>query len=253
MGAPAHTTPPQLAQSRSIASLGRREDSRLLGRAGTNDPDWRPSGRGGRGKIGSPGASGVPGRRRAAAARARRRHRGPGTTAPPGPLGGRGNSFIDQDSPALERLTNVEHSCAVSDVLGEPPDAATRHALPSDPTQRAFDNNVAQLQVSSTHAAPIIRRRGSPSLTCCGAQDDSLPTCDAPCESSGTASAFAARRTRIVAHVTAHRSNSRNDSSPRCRGRPQPDTAIRALARVAVRERRTAARPGVATARQCGG
>jgi len=63
-------------------------------------------------------------------------------------MGGRGNSFIDQDSPALERLTNVEYSCTVSDVLGEPPDAATRHAFPSDPTQRAFDNNVALLQVS---------------------------------------------------------------------------------------------------------
>jgi len=72
-GSRAHP-PPQLAQSRSIASLGRREDSGLLGRVGTIDPDCRLWGRGGRGTIGSPGASAVPGRRRAAAARARRRH-----------------------------------------------------------------------------------------------------------------------------------------------------------------------------------
>jgi hypothetical protein len=77
---------------------------------------------------------------------------GPGTTAPPGPTGGPGNTFIDQDSPALERLTNVEYSRAVTDLLGEPPDAATRYSFPVDPTQHGFDNNVALLQISSTHA-----------------------------------------------------------------------------------------------------
>jgi hypothetical protein len=77
---------------------------------------------------------------------------GPGTTAPPGPTGGPGNTFIDHDSPALERLTNVEYSRTVTDVLGEPPDAATRYSFPVDPTQHGFDNNVALLQISSTHA-----------------------------------------------------------------------------------------------------
>jgi hypothetical protein len=77
---------------------------------------------------------------------------GPGTSAPPGPAGGPGNTFIDHDSPALERLTNVEYSRAVTDVLGEPPNAATRYAFPADPTQHGFDNNVTLLQISSTHA-----------------------------------------------------------------------------------------------------
>jgi hypothetical protein len=77
---------------------------------------------------------------------------GPGTTAPPGPSGGPGNTFIDQDSPALERLTNVEYSRTVTDVFGEAPDAATRYSFPVDPTQHGFDNNVALLQISSTHA-----------------------------------------------------------------------------------------------------
>ena len=77
---------------------------------------------------------------------------GPGTSAPPGPTGGPGNTFVDQDSPALERLTNVEYSQTLTDVLGEPPNAATRYSLPSDPTQHGFDDNVALLQISSTHA-----------------------------------------------------------------------------------------------------
>jgi Protein of unknown function (DUF1592)/Protein of unknown function (DUF1588)/Protein of unknown function (DUF1595)/Protein of unknown function (DUF1587)/Protein of unknown function (DUF1585) len=77
---------------------------------------------------------------------------GPGTTAPPGPMGGPGNTFIDHDSPALERLTNIEYSRTVTDVLGEAPDAATRYSFPTDPTQHGFDNNVALLQISSTHA-----------------------------------------------------------------------------------------------------
>jgi Protein of unknown function (DUF1592)/Protein of unknown function (DUF1588)/Protein of unknown function (DUF1595)/Protein of unknown function (DUF1587)/Protein of unknown function (DUF1585) len=76
---------------------------------------------------------------------------GPGTTAPPGPVGGVNNSFIDQSSPALARLTNVEYSQTVTDVLGEAPDAATRYRFPDDPRQHGFDNNVALLQISSTH------------------------------------------------------------------------------------------------------
>src|SRR5450432_4161617 len=77
---------------------------------------------------------------------------GPGTTAPPGPMGGLGNTFIDHDSPALERLTNIEYSRTVTDVLGEEPDAATRYSFPTDPTQHGFDNNVALLQISPAHA-----------------------------------------------------------------------------------------------------
>jgi hypothetical protein len=96
------------------------------------------------GKINGAGAGGAPGVPEAPT--------GPGTAAPPGPMGGPGNTFIDQDSPALERLTNVEYSQTVSDVLGEPADAATRYSLPVDPTQHGFDDNVALLQISSTHA-----------------------------------------------------------------------------------------------------
>ncbi|HTA21763.1 MAG TPA: DUF1595 domain-containing protein, partial [Polyangia bacterium] len=96
------------------------------------------------GKISGAGAGGAPG--------AAKTPTGPGTAAPPGPTGGPGNTFIDQDSPALERLTNVEYSQTVSDVLGEPAGAATRYALPVDPTQHGFDDNVALLQISSAHA-----------------------------------------------------------------------------------------------------
>ena len=102
------------------------------------------------GKIGAPGASGSPGTTTGPGGPGSMT--GPGTTAPPGPTGGPGNSFIDQDSPALERLTNVEYSRTVTDVLGEPPDAATRYSFPSDPTQHGFDDNVVLLQISSTHA-----------------------------------------------------------------------------------------------------
>jgi Protein of unknown function (DUF1592)/Protein of unknown function (DUF1588)/Protein of unknown function (DUF1595)/Protein of unknown function (DUF1587)/Protein of unknown function (DUF1585) len=107
------------------------------------------------GKIGSSGASGASGGGTAGSGVTpgpAAMPTGPGTTAPPGPMGGPGNTFIDQDSPALERLTNVEYSRAVTDVLGEPPDAATRYAFPADPTQHGFDNNVVLLQISSTHA-----------------------------------------------------------------------------------------------------
>jgi len=76
--------------------------------------------------------------------------RGPGTSAPPGPTGS--TAFIDQDSPALERLTNVEYSQTVADVLGEPAGAATRYSFPADPTQHGFDDNVALLQISTAHA-----------------------------------------------------------------------------------------------------
>jgi hypothetical protein len=76
---------------------------------------------------------------------------GPGTTAPPGPQGGVNNTFIDQSSPALARLTNVEYSQAVADLLGEAPDAATRYRFPDDPRQHGFDNNVTLLQISTAH------------------------------------------------------------------------------------------------------
>src|SRR4051794_1984678 len=67
---------------------------------------------------------------------------GPGTTAPPGPVGGQGNTFIDQSSPALARLTNAEYSQAVADLLGEAPNAAARYRFVEDPRQHGFDNNV---------------------------------------------------------------------------------------------------------------
>jgi hypothetical protein len=96
------------------------------------------------GKVEAPRGSPAPGSASAPA--------GPGTSPPPVPAGGTSNTFIDQDSPALERLTNVEYSQTVTDVLGEPPDAATRYSLPTDPTQHGFDDNVVLLQISSTHA-----------------------------------------------------------------------------------------------------
>jgi hypothetical protein len=74
-----------------------------------------------------------------------------GTTMLPGPTGGANNTFIDQDSTALSRLTNVEYSTAVTDLLGEPPGAATRYQFPDDPRQHGFDNNAALLQISATH------------------------------------------------------------------------------------------------------
>jgi len=75
----------------------------------------------------------------------------PGSTMLPGPSGGSNNAFIDPASRALARLTNVEYSQTVSDLLGEPPDAATRYRFPTDPRQHGFDNNVALLQVSTAH------------------------------------------------------------------------------------------------------
>jgi hypothetical protein len=111
-----------------------------IGRSGpTGGTGTSPSGAGGTGSgTGTGGSATLP--------------PGPGTSAPPGPMGGPGNTFIDHDSPALERLTNVEYSRAVSDIFGEPPNAATRYSFPADPTQHGFDNNVALLQISSTHA-----------------------------------------------------------------------------------------------------
>ncbi|HVU50179.1 MAG TPA: DUF1592 domain-containing protein [Polyangia bacterium] len=108
-----------------------------------------------KGTIGGPGGPGAPGGPATgggAPSGGSAQPAGPGTTAPPGPSGGPGNTFIDQDSPALERLTNVEYSRTVTDVFGEAPDAATRYSFPVDPTQHGFDNNVALLQISSTHA-----------------------------------------------------------------------------------------------------
>jgi len=70
----------------------------------------------------------------------------------PGPAGGVGNTFIDPASTALVRLTNSEYSQTVSDLLGEPPDAAARYHFPDDPQEHGFDNNVALLHVSPVHA-----------------------------------------------------------------------------------------------------
>jgi hypothetical protein len=81
---------------------------------------------------------------------------GPGSSGAngtlPGLVGGPNNAFIDSASTGLARLTNVEYSQTVSDVLGEPADAASRYQFPDDPRQHGFDNNVSLLQVSATHA-----------------------------------------------------------------------------------------------------
>jgi len=71
---------------------------------------------------------------------------------PPGPQGGPNNGFIDATSTGLARLTNLEYSQTVSDVLGEPADAAARYHFPDDPRQHGFDNSVTLLQISATHA-----------------------------------------------------------------------------------------------------
>ena len=75
-----------------------------------------------------------------------------GAAIAPGPQGGPNNGFIDATSTGLARLTNVEYSQTVSDVLGEPADAAARYHFPDDPRQHGFDNSVALLQISATHA-----------------------------------------------------------------------------------------------------
>ena len=85
------------------------------------------------GKIGAPGTRG--GTSGGAGTTGTALPPGPGTAPPPGPMGGPGNSFIDHDSPALERLTNVEYSHAVSDVLGEAP--ARRRVTRSRPIPRS--------------------------------------------------------------------------------------------------------------------
>ena len=63
-----------------------------------------------------------------------------------------GSSFIDPSPGALARLTNVEYSQAVADLLGEPPDASVRYRFPEDPRQHGFDNNVDLLHVSTAHS-----------------------------------------------------------------------------------------------------
>ena len=67
-------------------------------------------------------------------------------------MGGTGNTFIDQLSTALIRLTNSEYSQTVSDLVGEPPGAAARYHFPDDAQEHGFDNNVALLHVSPVHA-----------------------------------------------------------------------------------------------------
>ena len=71
-----------------------------------------------------------------------------GTTVVPQP---KANGFIDPAARALTRLTNAEYSQAVTDLLGEPADAATRYRFPIDPRQHGFDNNSDLLQISPTH------------------------------------------------------------------------------------------------------
>ena len=63
-----------------------------------------------------------------------------------------GNTFIDPGSRSLLRLTNVEYSQTVSDLLGEPADAASRFDFPEDARGHGFDNNVDLLHVSTAHA-----------------------------------------------------------------------------------------------------
>jgi Protein of unknown function (DUF1592)/Protein of unknown function (DUF1588)/Protein of unknown function (DUF1587)/Protein of unknown function (DUF1595)/Protein of unknown function (DUF1585) len=83
----------------------------------------------------------------------------PGPAADGGPSGGggppppppTGTSFIDPVASGLSRLTNAEYSQTVTDVLGEPPDAATRYAFPSDPKEHGFDNNTSLLHISPKH------------------------------------------------------------------------------------------------------
>jgi Protein of unknown function (DUF1592)/Protein of unknown function (DUF1588)/Protein of unknown function (DUF1587)/Protein of unknown function (DUF1595) len=77
---------------------------------------------------------------------------GSGASTPPGPMGGVGNTFIDQVSTALVRLTNTEYSQTVTDLVGEPPNAAARYQFPDDSQEHGFDNNVALLHVSPVHA-----------------------------------------------------------------------------------------------------
>src|SRR5260370_4649418 len=77
---------------------------------------------------------------------------GPGTSVPPVMTGEAGSPFIDPTPGALARLTNVEYSQTVADLLGEPPDASIRYRFPEDPRQHGFDNNVDLLHVSTAHS-----------------------------------------------------------------------------------------------------
>ena len=74
----------------------------------------------------------------------------PGTPGVAPPI--QGSSFIDPGSRALVRLTNAEYSQTVTDLLGEPPDAAARYNFPGDSSAHGFANNVDLLRVSTTHA-----------------------------------------------------------------------------------------------------
>jgi hypothetical protein len=64
-----------------------------------------------------------------------------------------GSSFVDPSSGALARLTNVEYSQTVADLLGEPPDASIRYRFPEDARQHGFDNNVDLLHISTAHCS----------------------------------------------------------------------------------------------------
>jgi hypothetical protein len=63
-----------------------------------------------------------------------------------------GSAFIDPTPGALFRLTNVEYSQTVADLLGEPADASIRYRFPEDPRQHGFDNNVALLHLSTAQS-----------------------------------------------------------------------------------------------------
>jgi hypothetical protein len=84
-----------------------------------------------------------------------------GSTVSPGGTGGAtgvpnqsmpSSPYLDSLSNALWRLTNAEYSQTVSDLLGEPADAAVRYSFPTDSLDHGFDNNVSLLQIATAHA-----------------------------------------------------------------------------------------------------
>jgi hypothetical protein len=76
----------------------------------------------------------------------------PGSSVPP-PMGGVGaSSFIDPVPGALERMTNIQYSQTVTDLLGEPPGASITYKFPEDAKQHGFDDNVDLLHISTAHA-----------------------------------------------------------------------------------------------------
>jgi len=76
----------------------------------------------------------------------------PGSSVPPPTGGGGASSFIDPVPGALERITNVQYSQTVTDLLGEPPAASITYKFPEDAKQHGFDDNVDLLHISTAHA-----------------------------------------------------------------------------------------------------